>query len=303
MSSSSLTPDSASYTRAPDYTPSSASRARHGQPTTTSANMRSYNRSPFPFQSSSRRFSGRGGPRTGPRGRVDQSRSRSRTYSYSHATGSHGNQMSPVDRSTGDHLPWPWFVPLQLKDKHPIVNPMRSRTYRVSRMGLFKPLINIVTCKFLCFFFFSGICQSESIWRWVELGTLGIILAPLRMLLIVILLTVCCILCSLATCGYKESDYNRPMACWRTIFLKPLPLFGRLIFLIMGYYHIPTSGHCASKREAPIIVANHVSFIEAMLLASRHLPMFVSRKENADLPFVRLISVCPMHESYFAMLG
>lgn len=111
------------------------------------------------------------------------------------------------------------------------------------------------------------------------------------MLIISILLTIACVICALATCGYKESDYNRPMSGWRAWILTPLPLIGRIVFLVMGYYYITINGKCAKKREAPIIVANHVTFIEAMLLASRHLGMFVSRKENADLPFVSYLLV------------
>lgn len=64
----------------------------------------------------------------------------------------------------------------------------------------------------------------------------------------------------------------------------PLHFIARGILFSWGYWYIPRKGCApATVEEAPIIVANHFSFVEPILVASIYLPMGVSRIENAQM--------------------
>lgn len=45
-------------------------------------------------------------------------------------------------------------------------------------------------------------------------------------------------------------------------------------------------GQCAPREVAPIIVSNHISFLEPLFVFYAHMPVIVSAKENAELPIV-----------------
>lgn len=81
------------------------------------------------------------------------------------------------------------------------------------------------------------------------------------------------------------ADLSRPMPRWRVVAQAPLRWVARGLLLSMGYYWINVKGRPASSREAPIQVANHISFVDGIIMPAASLSMAISRAENASVPF------------------
>ncbi|MCO5611379.1 hypothetical protein L7F22_065632 [Adiantum nelumboides] len=108
----------------------------------------------------------------------------------------------------------------------------------------------------------------------------------LRVLLLLIILVIGYISVKLALIGVKDPLF-RPFPSWRRSLFWPVRIGVRAImFFVFGYYWIPTKGKCAPRNVAPIIVSNHISFLEPLFVFYAHLPVIVSAKENAELPLV-----------------
>lgn len=125
------------------------------------------------------------------------------------------------------------------------------------------------------------------------------VLTPLRiafmiLMLPVLLLRIICLLVVLifaylsvkiALIGVKDS-LSKPFTSWRRSCLWPVRFCVRAVLFVFGYYWIPVKGTCAPRDVAPIIISNHVSFLEPLFVFYAHVPVLVSAKENAQLPFV-----------------
>eukprot|EP00271_Cylindrocystis_brebissonii_P020712 TRINITY_DN6986_c0_g1_i2.p1 TRINITY_DN6986_c0_g1~~TRINITY_DN6986_c0_g1_i2.p1 ORF type:complete len:505 (-),score=94.31 TRINITY_DN6986_c0_g1_i2:775-2289(-) len=102
-----------------------------------------------------------------------------------------------------------------------------------------------------------------------------------------ILMIVCAILCyvtsSLALVGAVDL-LDRPFAPWRRLLLWPPRLFARGILLACGYNYIHIKGKPADREVAPVLVSNHVSFIDPFFIFYYHLPIIVTAKENLAIP-------------------
>ncbi|MCO5588556.1 hypothetical protein L7F22_042513 [Adiantum nelumboides] len=111
-------------------------------------------------------------------------------------------------------------------------------------------------------------------------------LVILRVLLLLIILVIGYISVKLALIGVKDPLF-RPFPSWRRTLFWPVRIGVRAImFFVFGYYWIPIKGKCAPRNVAPIIVSNHISFLEPLFVFYAHLPVIVSAKENAELPLV-----------------
>jgi lysophosphatidylcholine acyltransferase/lyso-PAF acetyltransferase len=74
-------------------------------------------------------------------------------------------------------------------------------------------------------------------------------------------------------------------------------VFGRILFLIVGhlfsfsirYHWIRKKGRPAPRELAPIVVSNHVSYIEPIFFFYELFPTIVSSDSHDALPFVGTI--------------
>lgn len=73
---------------------------------------------------------------------------------------------------------------------------------------------------------------------------------------------------------------------WRRTVVKVMQRLFRAVLYVIGYFYIPTYGKRASRDEAPIVVSNHVSFIEAIFLLSQFCASPVAAKEHVSIPIV-----------------
>eukprot|EP00929_Paragymnodinium_shiwhaense_P109897 TRINITY_DN7649_c0_g1_i2.p1 TRINITY_DN7649_c0_g1~~TRINITY_DN7649_c0_g1_i2.p1 ORF type:complete len:541 (+),score=143.03 TRINITY_DN7649_c0_g1_i2:114-1736(+) len=86
---------------------------------------------------------------------------------------------------------------------------------------------------------------------------------PLRLALMACTLSVAVGLCKVATLGLTKEDYDivegKPLAWWRTAIVSLIGPMARIQLFCLGFVSIKVKGKCAPKKEASIIVANHVS--------------------------------------------
>lgn len=78
----------------------------------------------------------------------------------------------------------------------------------------------------------------------------------------------------------------KPFNPWRRFMLWTVRLGARALMFIMGYYYISVKGKPAHRSVAPILVSNHIGFVDPIFVFFRHLPVLVSAKENVEMPIV-----------------
>uniref|UniRef100_A0A6B2L1V2 EF-hand domain-containing protein n=1 Tax=Arcella intermedia TaxID=1963864 RepID=A0A6B2L1V2_9EUKA len=106
-----------------------------------------------------------------------------------------------------------------------------------------------------------------------------VVFSMLTMLLIVLLFKI-------ATIGIP-SDSSLPLSPQRKIFLLPLGILVRIMLFFWGFLWIKVRGHkITNPNIAPIIVSNHTSYLDAIVLSGAYIPSAISAKENLKLPLV-----------------
>jgi lysophosphatidylcholine acyltransferase/lyso-PAF acetyltransferase len=103
---------------------------------------------------------------------------------------------------------------------------------------------------------------------------------------------------------------DAPLTRWQRLTMWPIKIYGRLLLWVLGFYRIKARklqdwlqidffetafltfsflqviGQPAAPEVAPIVVANHVSFIEPIYLFTQLFPTSVSRKENENIGLI-----------------
>ncbi|XP_024529188.1 lysophospholipid acyltransferase LPEAT2 [Selaginella moellendorffii] len=114
---------------------------------------------------------------------------------------------------------------------------------------------------------------------------LPIFLLRLAILAAALILAYCSVRCALI--GVEDPLY-KPFSRWRRILLWPLRICARIAMFAFGYVWISIKGTPAPRDVAPIVVSNHVSFLDPVYIFFSHMPVILSAKENAKLPIVGL---------------
>ncbi|XP_023646154.1 lysophosphatidylcholine acyltransferase 2 [Paramormyrops kingsleyae] len=114
---------------------------------------------------------------------------------------------------------------------------------------------------------------------------LGVLLVPLRCLLLLLLLLLAWPIAAVATLLLPLKGNVEPMSGWRRcLSWVVLAGFGRLAFCIMGF-RVSVRGRRAGSAEAPILaVAPHSSYFDSIVCIVAGAPSTVSRTENLSAP-------------------
>lgn len=115
-----------------------------------------------------------------------------------------------------------------------------------------------------------------------------IVLIPLliiRMVCMVSLMAVGYVCIKVVLIGVSDPLF-KPFSRWRRSLLWSVRLGARAVLFTMGYYYIPVKGKPAHRSVAPIIVSNHIGFVDPIFVFYRHLPVIVSAKENVEMPII-----------------
>ncbi|XP_058105606.1 lysophospholipid acyltransferase LPEAT2 isoform X3 [Magnolia sinica] len=91
----------------------------------------------------------------------------------------------------------------------------------------------------------------------------------------------------LALYGWK--DKHNPMPKWRCRLMWVTRICSRCILFCFGYHWIKRVGRPASRETAPIVVCNHVSYIEPIFFFYELFPTIVASESHDAIPFVGTI--------------
>ncbi|XP_055477147.1 lysophosphatidylcholine acyltransferase 2 isoform X2 [Psammomys obesus] len=120
----------------------------------------------------------------------------------------------------------------------------------------------------------------------LQIVLLGIILLPVRLLLVALILLLAWPFAAISTACCPEK-LTHPITDWRRKISHPaLKFLGRALFFSMGFM-VTVKGKIASPLEAPIfVVAPHSTFFDGIACVVAGLPSMVSRNENAQTPLI-----------------
>ena len=124
----------------------------------------------------------------------------------------------------------------------------------------------------------------------VRLSLATAFLLPFRALLMLLLFLVGYAIAKASTWGLTLDDVKAaPLRGWRRALLRLLQLFVRLFLVVLGYVWIGEKGVPASRDEAPVVVCNHISVVEPVILLARYLCSPVGAEETLMVPMVGVI--------------
>ena len=124
----------------------------------------------------------------------------------------------------------------------------------------------------------------------VRLSFATAFLLPFRGFFVGLLLLLGYVVCKLTVWGLTLDEVKaRPLTGWRRLLMYVLQLYIRLFLLVIGYVWINEKGKPATRDEAPVIVCNHIGFVEPVILVSRYLASPVGAEETLMKPIVGVI--------------
>eukprot|EP01091_Cochliopodium_minus_P007872 TRINITY_DN1775_c0_g1_i4.p1 TRINITY_DN1775_c0_g1~~TRINITY_DN1775_c0_g1_i4.p1 ORF type:complete len:544 (+),score=136.37 TRINITY_DN1775_c0_g1_i4:153-1784(+) len=130
--------------------------------------------------------------------------------------------------------------------------------------------------------------KKRDAYDWFKIIVCGLTLLPIRLILLILILCINYLLIKLTIIGKSFKDLQeKPLTGWRRNLRDySIKISTRMIIFLLGFYWINVKGKPASRNEAPVVVGNHTSWIEPILMTSQLCPMTVSKIENAKLPFI-----------------
>ena len=132
-----------------------------------------------------------------------------------------------------------------------------------------------------------------SLYERLKYSVLGPVLVPARGAVLVASLLASAVVANAAVLGLSEADLNdRPLVWWRRLLRLPLQYLTRLSLFALGITHVKFRGRRAAADEAPLVVANHLGFLEPLILGAHTGGMPVSRIENARIPLFGALVKC-----------
>lgn len=135
---------------------------------------------------------------------------------------------------------------------------------------------------------FVNSTEDMTVCEWAKVILFTITgIAPLRCFGVVSCLASAWTASFLSTIGLPPGD-SSPRIGWRRDLQQIVKICSRGLLFFFGFHTIKVSGE--PDRSAPIVVCNHPSFFEPLYLTSVYLPVLVSKKENADLPFLGTVA-------------
>ncbi|KAL6873912.1 hypothetical protein ACP4OV_013994 [Aristida adscensionis] len=92
-----------------------------------------------------------------------------------------------------------------------------------------------------------------------------------------------------ADAGSRPREGTGPMPAWRRRLMWVTRISARCILFSFGYHWIKRKGRPAPRELAPIVVSNHVSYIEPIFFFYELFPTIVSSESHDAIPFVGTI--------------
>ncbi|XP_052211491.1 lysophospholipid acyltransferase LPEAT2 [Diospyros lotus] len=128
--------------------------------------------------------------------------------------------------------------------------------------------------------------RVEGLYEWLKIGvSMPVVLV--RLVLFGLALSLGYLVTKLALHGWK--DKQNPMPQWRCRLMWVTRICARCILFSFGYHWIRRKGKPAAREVAPIVVSNHVSYIEPIFFFYELFPTIVASESHDSIPFVGTI--------------
>lgn len=128
--------------------------------------------------------------------------------------------------------------------------------------------------------------RIEGIYEWLKI-VICLPIALLRLLLFLLFMSVGFLATKVALYGWR--DKHNPMPKWRCRIMWITRISARFILFTFGYHWIKRKGRPTSRQNAPIVVSNHVSYIDPIFFFYELFPTIVASESHDSLPFVGTI--------------
>ncbi|PNY11988.1 1-acylglycerophosphocholine o-acyltransferase 1-like protein, partial [Trifolium pratense] len=123
-------------------------------------------------------------------------------------------------------------------------------------------------------------------YEWIK-TILCLPIALIRLVIFGLCLAIGYVATKLALYGWKDKE--NPMPKWRCRIMWVTRISARFILFSFGYHWIKRKGRPAPRDVAPIIVSNHVSYIEPIFYFYELFPTIVASESHDSIPFVGTI--------------
>nr|POE57480.1 isoform 2 of lysophospholipid acyltransferase lpeat2 [Quercus suber] len=128
--------------------------------------------------------------------------------------------------------------------------------------------------------------RIEGLYEWLKL-VVCLPVAAVRLVLFGVCLLIGFVATKVALYGWK--DRQSPMPVWRSRIMWITRISARFILFSFGYHWIRRKGKPAPRETAPIVVSNHVSYIEPIFYFYELFPTIVAAESHDSIPFVGTI--------------
>ncbi|RAL46244.1 hypothetical protein DM860_016677 [Cuscuta australis] len=128
--------------------------------------------------------------------------------------------------------------------------------------------------------------EIEGVYEWAKI-VICLPVALLRLAIFGICLMIGYVATQIALGGWK--DRHNPMPKWRSRLMWVTRISARCILFSFGYHWIKRKGKPASRQTAPIVVSNHISYIDPIFYFYELCPTIVSSESHDSMPFVGTI--------------
>lgn len=128
--------------------------------------------------------------------------------------------------------------------------------------------------------------KIEGVYEWVKI-VICLPIALVRLALFGSALVIGYLATKLALLGWK--DKHNPMPRWRRWLMWITRICARCILFSFGYHWIKRKGRPAPREVAPIVVSNHVSYVDPIFFFYELFPTIVSSESHDSMLFVGTI--------------
>nr|XP_043620677.1 lysophospholipid acyltransferase LPEAT2 [Erigeron canadensis] len=124
------------------------------------------------------------------------------------------------------------------------------------------------------------------VYEWAKMVII-VPIALVRLVLFGLCLVIGYAATKIALCGWKDQEH--PMPRWRCRVMWITRFCSRGILFSFGYHWIKRKGKPAPRDTAPIVVSNHVSYIDPIFFFYESSPTIVASESHDSMPFVGVI--------------
>ena len=143
---------------------------------------------------------------------------------------------------------------------------------------------------------FVNATPRPGIVEWTKM----ILLLPLALVRVVLALTLLLVGALFAypsLWGYQpgpDANLPAPLSCWRKALFFPMRVATRGVLFCLGFMYIRVKGHKAPATEAPLLVPNHVGFVEPLFLMCRFGVSHVAKADTKKTPLMGALATAAL---------